>query len=496
VTRPLKFPGPWFGGKARVARLVWDRLGDVDNFIECFVGSGAVLLARPHTPRVETVNDVDGHVVNVWRALKHDPEGVAAWADDPVSEADLHSRHRFLVGVERPEPVVPGRFASGSLAREAYLAGYLGQDRTYAAAFREKVRTDPGHFDVRLAGWYLWGLCCWIGGGWCSVPELRADGTPREKARGAPRATGNNQGGNSAGVHAEVGSRLSQQAPQVGGNHDHGRGVNAGLPQQRPSISANLCGDAGQGVHAPVPKGGRPQLADAYALGRGVHAGPGPSQKRPAISGKAEGDEGPYYGQGVHAGSPAALGTCAARRAWLLDWFGRLRDRLRCVRVCCGSWRRVCDSESVTTRLGLTGLFLDPPYALSLKRLAAWKAHLRGEGPEPSQVREGGSRADGLYATDGADVDRLVAEVHAYCLERGDNPKMRIALCGYEGEHNELERRGWEKVYWAAAGGYGNRSAGGKANARKERIWLSPYALREKQASLFDVLEKSENSQE
>jgi DNA adenine methylase len=56
----LRAPFPWFGGKSRVADIVWDRFGDVANYVEPFFGSGAVLLARPHPPRIETVNDLHG----------------------------------------------------------------------------------------------------------------------------------------------------------------------------------------------------------------------------------------------------------------------------------------------------------------------------------------------------------------------------------------------------------------------------------------------------
>lgn len=42
--------------------MVWDRLGNVPNFVEPFFGSGAVLLGRPHAPTTETINDKDGFV--------------------------------------------------------------------------------------------------------------------------------------------------------------------------------------------------------------------------------------------------------------------------------------------------------------------------------------------------------------------------------------------------------------------------------------------------
>lgn len=88
----LRSPG--FGGKSRVAPAVWERFGCVRNYVEPFAGSLATLLARPHDPGVETVNDIDCYIVNFWRALQHAPEEVAHWADSPVNEADLHARHR------------------------------------------------------------------------------------------------------------------------------------------------------------------------------------------------------------------------------------------------------------------------------------------------------------------------------------------------------------------------------------------------------------------
>ena len=85
----LSAPFPWFGGKSRAASLIWERLGDVPNYVEPFFGSGAVLLNRPTDPGIETVNDKDGFVANTWRAIAADPDAVAHWADWPVNENDL-----------------------------------------------------------------------------------------------------------------------------------------------------------------------------------------------------------------------------------------------------------------------------------------------------------------------------------------------------------------------------------------------------------------------
>ena len=132
----LKAPFPYFGGKARVAADVWERLGDVPNYVEPFAGSLAVLLNRPHEPGTETVNDLDGWLCNFWRAVRQDPDRVAAWADWPVSELDLHARGDWLFY------------------------------RADAPAFVERLRADPDYCDFTSAGWWVWGACGWIGTGW------------------------------------------------------------------------------------------------------------------------------------------------------------------------------------------------------------------------------------------------------------------------------------------------------------------------------------------
>lgn len=121
----LRAPFPWFGGKSLAAPLIWRAFGNVPNYVEPFAGSLASLLARPG--------------------------GASRWADWPVNEADLHARHLWLV---------------------AQLPALL-----------ERLITDPEYSDARIAGWWVWGICTWIGNGWChrddrlhrSLPKI---GTP------------------------------------------------------------------------------------------------------------------------------------------------------------------------------------------------------------------------------------------------------------------------------------------------------------------------------
>ena len=108
-------PFPWFGGKSRCASEVWAGLGPVDNYVEPFAGSLAVLLSRPDErwmDAAETVNDMDRYLSNFWRSLSQAPDEVAHWADWPVNECDLNSaafvarKHR--AGAHRQDGIGPG----------------------------------------------------------------------------------------------------------------------------------------------------------------------------------------------------------------------------------------------------------------------------------------------------------------------------------------------------------------------------------------------------
>jgi hypothetical protein len=138
----------------------------------------------------------------------------------------------------------------------------------------------------------------------------------------------------------------------------------------------------------------------------------------------------------------------------LLAYFETLATRLRRVRVCCGDWSRVM-GPSVTVKHGVCGVFLDPPYSAEA------------------------GRQPGLYSED----DLVIAHrVRKWALENGDNPLLRIALCGYDGEHDMPET--WECVAWKAHGGYAHNGVAGNLNAARERIWFSPHCLRP--PTLFD----------
>jgi len=328
----LAAPFPWFGGKALACAEVWAALGDPENYVEPFAGSAAMLLGRDEPGKVETINDADGFVANFWRAVAHDADAVAEHTDWPCNEADLFARHSWLVR-----------------ERQSLLNSLHG---------------DPDWYDAKIAGWWCWGLCNWIGSGWCS--------------------------GTGPWIHD--GERLvdSRQLPHLSA----GRGVNRQLPHL----------SAGRGVNRKLPH---------LSAGRG-------------------------------------------RSAYIREWFSALQDRMRNVRVACGDWSRVV-TESVTTRHGMTGVFLDPPYTKGAMDYAAGGV--------------GGALAD---------------EVRAWCLHSGHDRNLRIVLCGHAGEHDALLAAGWHTRTWTARKGYAATDEA-RENSASETLWCSPHCVPvvESQPGLF-----------
>ncbi|MBF0530562.1 MAG: DNA adenine methylase, partial [Deltaproteobacteria bacterium] len=116
---------------------------------EPFFGSGAVLFMRPHRPKYETINDKDGFISNLFRAIKYNPEAVAEHIDWPINENDLYARNKYLISKKE--------------------------------SLREQVEADPEYYDAKIAGWWIWGRCLWIGDDFClhafrGRPRLRKSG--------------------------------------------------------------------------------------------------------------------------------------------------------------------------------------------------------------------------------------------------------------------------------------------------------------------------------
>jgi hypothetical protein len=246
---------------------------------------------------------------------------------------------------------------------------------------------DPDFCDEKIAGWWVWGACQWIGSGWCALEYTRQAGIKRD-------------------------GTVERKRPELYSQ----KGVHR-LRLQRPHLTSR---------------------------GLGVHSG-NVSQQIP------------------HLSAAGNTGVLAKRtRSNLAAYFQALADRMRYVRVTCGDWSRVV-GKSVTWnnnctrgKHAYTAVVLDPPY-------------------DP-KVRQ-----EGLYSHDDHDREApLSTAVRQWALAEGENPKMRIVLCGYADEHATHMPASWECVAWAANGGYANQNQtlDGNSNKHNERLWFSPHCLR------------------
>lgn len=292
----LRAPFTWFGGKRRAAELVWALIGTGEDaprcYVEPFAGSLAVLLARPDWggPRIETVNDKDAALALVWRSIQQDPDAVAHFANWPVNEADLHARHRWII--QRLKDC------------------------------EAQVKADPTFTDAQFAGWWLWGINCWIGQGW---GVERRKGKAQEGDGGDPHKLNLTTDG--TGVHRRS---LGGQLPYLHGD-DGGRGTNRAVPivGKREALGNVARGHEPRRIVMPGHMGGqgvhRAHLSDPATAGG----------QMPAIT--------PTGSRiGVHRHAMHALdGRPVDPIYGLTAWMRALAARLRRVRVACGDWSRV-----------------------------------------------------------------------------------------------------------------------------------------------------------
>ncbi len=288
---------------------MWEHFGDISNYIEPFYGSGAVLLQRPQPFKgVETVNDKDGLLSNFWRAIKCNPEETAYWADYPVNENDLTARHLWLVN---------------------------NKDKLV-----QQLESDPDYYDTKIAGWWVWGISCWIGSGWCSGEGCWKSKTLEDGTKKLVKGGGG----------------VKKQRPHLGEN---------GVHKKLPLLSGNM------GVHRKLPHMGG---------GKGVNRQM-PTMRHELDINKQEAGGGKGV-QGIHQKIDS-----------LTDYFIALANRLRNVRVCCGDWLRICGASPTIKQNGITGVFLDPPYGDDAMRQSS--LYREDSGSVAALVRKWALAADG-----------------------------------------------------------------------------------------------------
>lgn len=141
-------------------------------------------------------------------------------------------------------------------------------------------------------------------------------------------------------------------------------------------------------------------------------------------------------------GATIVLGRTAGVRRRdqdLRGYFAALSERLKNVVICYSDWTRLASAAERASRRADSAIFLDPPYGYYT------------------------GRKKNLYAHDSPNVAEFVCR---WTLARAKtHPRLRIALCGFEGEHQMPST--WEEMPWWSRMGRG-----------RERIWFSPSCLK------------------
>lgn len=126
----MRTPLTYYGGKQGMSAQIVALMPEHRCYLEPFAGGAAILFAKPRAER-ETLNDLDGQIMRFWRALREQPDALAAavaatpygrqeWRDsrEPADD-DVEAARRLLVNVDQ----------SFSRSRQSWSVPCIGDGR-------------------------------------------------------------------------------------------------------------------------------------------------------------------------------------------------------------------------------------------------------------------------------------------------------------------------------------------------------------------------------
>lgn len=145
----LKYPG----GKWRIAKKIIENFPSHKVYLEPYLGSGAVFFTKEPS-FMETINDLDGNVVNLFKVLRENPEELAR-----LIELTPFSREEYM-----------------SIQEERAGTGIPLSENEVENARRFIVRCNQG-FGSKLSDRVGWKNTCTSSGPknpeiWCKLPDI------------------------------------------------------------------------------------------------------------------------------------------------------------------------------------------------------------------------------------------------------------------------------------------------------------------------------------
>lgn len=152
----IKYPG----AKWAIAEWIVSLMPPHKSYLEPFFGSGAVFFRKPPSP-IETINDLDGEIVNLFRAVREQPEALErAVALTPYSREEYERAWERRKAGDVTDPV--------ELARLTLIRYWqaVGSRQIYRAGWRRDVAGREAAYTLR---------------NWVNLPERITDAMGRLK---------------------------------------------------------------------------------------------------------------------------------------------------------------------------------------------------------------------------------------------------------------------------------------------------------------------------
>ncbi|MBQ3503157.1 MAG: DNA adenine methylase [Oscillospiraceae bacterium] len=149
----LNYPGAKWGMAKEIVALMPPHR----SYLEPFFGSGAVLFNKPPSA-IETVNDIDGDIVNFFRVLRECPQELAAdIAMTPYARDVFNDAHENRGGTDYERAykfAIRSRMGHGfkTYEKTGFKIDICGRERSYCVGCWNRLPADLMEAAVRLKG--------------------------------------------------------------------------------------------------------------------------------------------------------------------------------------------------------------------------------------------------------------------------------------------------------------------------------------------------------
>lgn len=136
----FKYPG----SKWRIANWIIQHFPEHHSYLEPFFGSGAVLFTKPRS-NIETVNDLNGEIVNLFKWIREDPEKLAyavsltPYARDVYEGAYIKTEDDFAKAVNMLIKMQMGHGFRQTGEKVGWKMDIQGREKAYAATQWSKL---------------------------------------------------------------------------------------------------------------------------------------------------------------------------------------------------------------------------------------------------------------------------------------------------------------------------------------------------------------------